>query len=60
MGGITLGGGIGFLVRKHGLTIDDLLGAEVVTADGQLLQADQDTHPDLFGRCGAAAATSGW
>ena len=48
VGGITLGGGIGFLVRKHGLTIDDVLGAEVVTADGELLKVDQDTHPDLF------------
>jgi FAD/FMN-containing dehydrogenase len=48
IGGITLGGGVGFLVRKHGLTIDDLLGAEVVTADGDLLHADAETHPDLF------------
>jgi FAD/FMN-containing dehydrogenase len=48
IGGITLGGGVGFLVRKHGLTIDDLLAAEVVTADGELLQVDEDNHPDLF------------
>jgi FAD/FMN-containing dehydrogenase len=48
IGGITLGGGIGFLVRKHGLTIDDLLAAEVVTADGQLIHVDADSHPDLF------------
>jgi FAD/FMN-containing dehydrogenase len=48
IGGITLGGGVGYLSRKHGLTIDDLLGAEIVTADGQLLRADADTHPDLF------------
>jgi FAD/FMN-containing dehydrogenase len=48
VGGITLGGGIGFLVRKHGLTIDDVLGAEVVTADGELLEVDEDTHPELF------------
>jgi FAD/FMN-containing dehydrogenase len=46
--GITLGGGIGFMVRKHGLTIDDLLAAEVVTADGQVRHADADTHSDLF------------
>jgi FAD/FMN-containing dehydrogenase len=48
IGGITLGGGVGFLVRKHGLTVDDLLAAEVVTADGELLRVDADTHPDLF------------
>ena len=48
IGGLTLGGGVGYLVRKYGLTIDDLLAAEVVTADGQTLQADAKTHPDLF------------
>jgi FAD/FMN-containing dehydrogenase len=48
IGGITLSGGIGFLVRKHGLTIDNLLAAEVVTAGGQCLYADSETHPDLF------------
>ncbi|HEY9457935.1 MAG TPA: BBE domain-containing protein, partial [Gaiella sp.] len=48
LGGITLGGGIGFLVRKNGLTIDDLLAAEVVTADGQILEVDAEKHPDLF------------
>jgi FAD/FMN-containing dehydrogenase len=48
IGGITLGGGVGFLVRKHGLTIDNLLAAELVTADGRILQVDEDQHPDLF------------
>jgi FAD/FMN-containing dehydrogenase len=48
IGGLTLAGGVGYLVRKHGLTIDDLLAAELVTADGQLLQVDDQTHPDLF------------
>ena len=48
IGGITLGGGIGYLVRKHGLTIDSLLAAEIVTADGALLSVDANTHPDLF------------
>jgi hypothetical protein len=48
IGGITLSGGIGFLVRKHGLTIDDLLAADVVTADGELVRADAKQHPDLF------------
>jgi FAD/FMN-containing dehydrogenase len=48
IGGLTLGGGVGYLVRKHGLTIDDLLAAELVTADGQRLQVDDETHPELF------------
>jgi FAD/FMN-containing dehydrogenase len=46
--GLTLGGGIGWLVRKHGLTIDDLLAVEVVTADGERLRVDSERHPDLF------------
>jgi FAD/FMN-containing dehydrogenase len=46
--GITLSGGVGFLVRKHGLTIDDLLAAELVTAAGERLHVDADQHPDLF------------
>lgn len=48
IGGITLAGGIGLLVRKLGLTIDSLAGAEVVTADGEVLQVDAENHPDLF------------
>ena len=48
LGGLTLGGGVGYLVRKHGLTIDDLLAADVVTADGELLRVDAESHPDLF------------
>jgi FAD/FMN-containing dehydrogenase len=48
IGGLTLGGGVGYLVRKHGLTVDNLLAADVVTADGELLRADADSHPDLF------------
>jgi FAD/FMN-containing dehydrogenase len=48
LGGFTLGGGMGFLVRKLGLTIDDVLAAEVVTADGELLDVDEHAHPDLF------------
>jgi FAD/FMN-containing dehydrogenase len=48
IGGITLGGGVGYLVRKHGLTIDNLLAADVVTADGQLVRTDAEQHPDLF------------
>ncbi len=48
IGGITLGGGVGYLARKYGLTIDSLLAAEIVTADGQLLQIDSESYPDLF------------
>jgi FAD/FMN-containing dehydrogenase len=48
IGGLTLGGGVGYLVRKYGLTVDSLLAAEVVTADGQLLCVDAEKHPDLF------------
>jgi FAD/FMN-containing dehydrogenase len=48
IGGLTLGGGVGYLVRKHGLTIDSLLAADLVTADGELLRVDATSHPDLF------------
>jgi FAD/FMN-containing dehydrogenase len=48
IGGITLGGGVGFLARKFGLAIDNLLAAEIVTADGKILQVDESNHLDLF------------
>lgn len=48
IGGLTLGGGVGYLVRKYGLTIDSLLAAEIVTADGQIRHVDEQTHSDLF------------
>jgi FAD/FMN-containing dehydrogenase len=48
LAGLTLGGGIGWLQRKHGLTIDQLLGVEMVTADGEIVRADAEENPDLF------------
>jgi FAD/FMN-containing dehydrogenase len=48
MGGLTTGGGIGFMVRKYGLAIDNLLAAQVVTASGEIVTASPDEHPDLF------------
>jgi FAD/FMN-containing dehydrogenase len=48
IGGLTVGGGAGFLSRKHGLTIDSVLAADVVTADGKVTLVDSENHPDLF------------
>jgi FAD/FMN-containing dehydrogenase len=48
IGGLTTGGGIGYMARKHGLTIDSLLAVEIVTAGGDILIADETNHPDLF------------
>jgi FAD/FMN-containing dehydrogenase len=48
IGGLTLGGGIGWLSRVHGLTIDSLVGVDIVTADGALRRASSESEPDLF------------
>src|SRR5262245_54215638 len=57
--GLTLGGGIGWLMRKYGATVDNLLSVDLVTADGELVTASEDENPDLFwgvggggGKCG--------
>lgn len=48
VGGLVLGGGIGWMVRKYGLAIDSLTSAEIVTADGSIVRASSTEHPDLF------------
>jgi FAD/FMN-containing dehydrogenase len=48
LAGLTLGGGIGWLQRKFGLTVDQLLAVEVITAEGELVRASEDENPDLF------------
>ena len=48
IGGLTLGGGLGHLMRRHGLTVDNLLGVELVTAEGERLRVDAESEPELF------------
>ncbi len=48
IGGLTLGGGVGWLIRKHGMSIDNLLSAQVVTAEGKVLTASASENDDLF------------
>ena len=60
VGGLTLGGGHGHLTRGCGLTIDNLLGAEMVFANGEPVRANGPSTTICFGGCAAAAATSAW
>src|SRR5881397_3632980 len=48
MAGLTLGGGIGWLMRKYGLTVDQLLSVDLITADGEFVKASENENPDLF------------
>jgi hypothetical protein len=48
IGGLTLGGGLGHLMRKHGLTVDNLTAVDLVTADGERVRVDDETDPELF------------
>jgi FAD/FMN-containing dehydrogenase len=48
LAGLTLGGGIGWIMRKYGLTVDSLLSTDVVTADGEVVRASEDENPELF------------
>jgi FAD/FMN-containing dehydrogenase len=59
VGGLATAGGIGFLGRKHGLTIDHMVAAEVVLADGRMVRADAESHPELFWAVRGAGAALG-
>jgi FAD/FMN-containing dehydrogenase len=59
LAGLTLGGGIGWLMRKYGLTVDQLLSVELVTADGEVVKASADENPDLFWAVRGAGANFG-
>lgn len=59
VGGLATAGGVGYLGRAHGLTIDNLTAVELVTADGRLLRADAEHHPDLFWAVRGAGANFG-
>ena len=60
VGGLTLGGGVGWLSRKAGLSADNLISAEIVTADGAIVRALADENSDLFWAVRGGGATSAW
>ena len=59
MAGLTLGGGLGYLTRRFGWTVDNLIEVEIVTADGRVRRASRDEHPDLFWALRGAGANLG-
>src|SRR5690606_15602875 len=59
VGGLATAGGLGFLARKHGLTIDHVTAAELVLADGRRVRADADERPDLLWAVRGAGANFG-
>ena len=59
IGGLTLGGGLGWLMGKYGLAVDNVLSVDIVTADGRVLRACQDEHADLFWAIRGAGANFG-
>ena len=60
VGGLTLGGGIGYLARGYGLSIDNLLSADLVAADGKVVQTSETENDDLFWAIRGGGAISAW